>query len=468
MSYNIFYEQYAPLFELNNEAVIKNTFQEIFELLVSGKRMVRSKRGVFTQIVKKHVNSKSQKIRKWAYHCACFYQDESVCQSIIEQLKTEYNKENIIWALTALSVNYDDNIKLKQCVGRRHDEFVETISANYLTDALVLFGGMVSINPNTILLTNNSADLAALTKIYAYKELVYDKYPNVTESIIKELTKNDDSYVREYAYWSEVLGGVKDKILDESEDLDVGVRKWQIAAQIIKGDVDFIASALKPLALCPQKIYYDIKIGILRGLNKVSYNRKYIPYINSWFERETDNAIIFSLIDYLLENCYINRDDGTYFDAIKDSLNDQLLDQYIINKIKDNDQYKLSVVRDGESYTLDFNTQEECIMQPINVSGSGNTVAVANDHSSAIVTSTYGENNEFVRLIQEIQVQAKIGLSEEDQKKVTEGISFVESEVKAENPRKTIIKGILDSLKVIKGTVQFASAVAALVKFFES
>lgn len=94
MSYNIFYEQYAPMLESDNTDVIKNALQEIFELLAVGKRMARSKRGIFTQLVGIHVNSKSQKVRKWAYHCACFYQNESVCQSIIKQLKSEHNKEN--------------------------------------------------------------------------------------------------------------------------------------------------------------------------------------------------------------------------------------------------------------------------------------------------------------------------------------------------------------------------------------
>jgi len=467
MSYNIFYEQYASVLNSENDDVVKNALQEIFELLVAGKRMARSKKAIFTQVIEQQVNSKSQKVRKWAYHCACFYQSRSVCQSIKTQLMIEKNSENIIWALTALSVVYDDIIKLKQCVGRRHDEFIETISENYLTDALVLFGGMVKINPKTILLTNNSTDLAALTKIYAYRGLVYDKYTNVTQSIIREMEKNDDPYVREYAYWSQVLGRAKGNFLDVSDDTDIGVRKWQIALQIQNSDEDFVVSALKPLALCPEKIPRDIKNGIMRGLNEVAYNNKYVLYINSWFERENDDSIVILLIDYIIANCYINRQDGTYFDVVKDSLNDPLLVQHIVSKIQNNSQYGLCVIQSGEGYAVDFKMKEEKVMQSINVSGTGNSVAVATDHSSATVLSVANKNSELERLIQEVQNQASVGLSEEDKQKVDEGISFVEAEVKTNSPRMTIIKGILEGLKAIKGTVQFASAVTALIKFFE-
>lgn len=465
MSYNIFYEQYAPMLESDNTDVIKNALQEIFELLAVGKRMARSKRGIFTQLVGIHVNSKSQKVRKWAYHCACFYQNESVCQSIIKQLKSEHNKENIIWALTALSVVYDDVAKLRQCVGRRHEEFVEMISENYLTDSLYLFGGVMDINAKTILLTNNSADLAALTKIYAYRNLTIDKYPDITEEIIREMEKNNDPYVREYAYWAQMLGGAKGNFFNVPDDPDIGARKWQIAIQIQSGDEDFITSALKPVALCPEKIPLDIKNGILRGLNKVVYSSRYVLYINSWVEREPEDVVVYQLIDYIIENCYKNREDGTYFDVIKDFLNDQIFCIYIVNKIENNPRYKLNIIRKSGRYSLDFKTEENKIMNNNYISNSTN-VAIASDQSSATVQNLQHESSELVRLIQEIQNQASKGLSEKDKQKVEESLSFIESETKLENPRKTIIEGVLNGLKAIKGTVQFASAVTALINFF--
>lgn len=467
MSYSISYDQFASLLNSNDENVVKAALQEIFELLVAGKRMVRSKKVAFTQIVEIHVNSKSQKVRKWAYHCACFYQNESVCQSIKRQLDNEHNTENIIWALTALSVVYDDAFKLKKCVGRRHDEFVEQISENYLNDALILFGGTVRIDPGAILAKNNSADLAALAKIYAYRGLVYDKYPDVTQSIIRELEQNEDPYVREYAYWAQALGLAKGDYFNSLDDSDAGVRKWQIALQIQNGDEDFVVSALKVPAMYPEKISLDVKIGIIRGLNSIEYNKKYVPFIFSWFGREIEYTIVFQLIDYMIANCFANRDDGTFYDAIKDSLSDDLLVFHIIGKIESNPQCDLSVSQHGERYVLDFKTKGERIVQNINITGSGNTVAVADRNSQAIALSPPGENRELERLLQEVRKQAEDGLSEEDKEKVNEGVSAIAAEAKADNPKKTVIKAILESLRVIQGTVQFASAVAALIKFFE-
>lgn len=470
MSYSITYEQYAPLLKPDNsEDVVKNAFQEIFESLVVGRRMARSKRKAFIQDVGTHVNSKSSKVRKWAYHCACFYQDELVLKLIQTQLAKEKSVENIIWALTALSVKYDNIVELKQCVGQRHDEFAETISENYLIDALILFGGVVEINPHTILSTSNSADLAALTKIYAYNELVRDKYPDVTVSIIQELEKSDDPYVREYAYWSQALRGTKGDFLTIPDDADIGVRKWQIAIQIQNGDEDFVVSSLKPLGLCPEKIPQDIKIGIIRGLNMIAYSEKYVPCINSWFERETNDSVVILLIDLIVANCYMNKNDGTYFDVVKDSLEDRMLAIHIVKKIEDNPQYKLCVSKRGEKYTLDFKKEEGITVldQGIHVEGTGNSVAVANDNSTATVISRHQENCELDELIKAVQNQARECLSEEDKKTVDEGLSFIESEAKSGSPRKTIVKGILDSFKAIKGTVQFASAVAALIEFFK-
>lgn len=106
-------------------------------------------------------------------------------------------------------------------------------------------------------------------------------------------------------------------------------------------------------------------------------------------------------------------------------------------------------------------------MQSINIYGERNTIAAAADHSSATVTTSCEEVSELAKLIQNVKNEARVGLSEGDKQKVDEGLSFVESETKENSPRKTIIKMTLDGLKAIKGTVQFASAVAALIKFFE-
>lgn len=471
----ITYDQFIPLLRSQNENTVKNALQEIFESLVKGNRIERTKVSLIKQDIRRLVNSTSKKVRKWAYHCAVLYHDDIICESIKANLMTEQTRDNIIWALMALSATYDDEYKLRQCAGKRHDEFMERISNQYIRDALVLFGGVVSINPKTILLTNNSADLEALTQIYAYDGLVHGRYPEVTESVIREIQTHDDSRVREYAYWAQVLRNVKSQIDCTQEDLEPGVRKWQIALQIENGGQDFVVSALKPLSMCPNRISLDIKSGVIRGLNNIPYAINYVPYIGSWFTFETEETIVFQLLDYFIVNCSSNKDDGTFFYAIKDSLTDEALSKYIIDKIESDAKYGLEIIRKGEKFVLDYISKGDHVMQNFNVSGSGNvlttgsgnTIAAANDHSSATVTAPASEVNELAKLIEEVRAQAKAELSKEDQEKVEGALSAIEEEVKSEHPKKSFIKMLLDGLGNIKNAVQFGAALTTLVQFFE-
>lgn len=467
MSYVIPYEQYIPLLETENENTVKDTFQQLFELLVSGRRIPRSYNNFFKSKIEHHINSKSQKVRKWAYHCACFYYNDSIHSLILKQLMIEKNCENIIWALTALSIVYDNEEELKKCSGKRHEEFMEIISKNYLNDALYLFGGVIIINPNTILLTNNSADLAALSKIYAYKNLVKDKYSAITEPVIQEIKQSDDPYVREYAYWALTLNYANSKFQYSKDDPNDDVRKWQISLQIKTGDEDFIISSLKPVASCPQKVTLNIKEGIIRGLSEINYNSNFVPYVGSWFNGEEDEPILFKLIDYIIDNCFKNKNDGTYFDILKDSLNDSLLCDYIVKKIKNSSKYNLTISKIDEIPIINFEKMEGVNMQNINISGSGHNVAVATDNSSAIINQFSNDDDLLLELIQEVRKQTTNDFSKEEKEKILDALSFIESEAKSKTPKKTIIKTLLDGIKTIKGTVQFGAALANLINFFD-
>lgn len=466
MSYIIPYEPYIPLLQSNNEDTIKNAFQKIFELLVVGNRLSRNNVVHFKNDISFHIKSHSTKIRKWAYHCACFYYNQDIHGLILEQLKFESSTENIIWALTALSIVYDSEEKLRKCAHNRHDEFMKTISKNYLKDALFLFGGVIDINPNTILTTNNSADLAALSKIYAYGNLVSNKYPNITEAVIQEMRQNSDPYVREYSYWALSLHGTKNDQFDLNDDKDDGVRKWQISLQIKSNNEDFIISTLKPLACCPYKISLNIKLGILIGLSDIKYNFNFVSYICSWFNYEEEEPVLFKLIDYILCNCFENKDDGTYFDIIKDSLNDKILCDYITKKIASNPAYHLVLSYNNDNPVINFKKLEGSNVQNFNISGSGNNVAVATDNSSATINQPPKNDDLLIKLIDEVRQQTNNDFSKEEKEKILEVLSFIESEMASKSPKKPIISALLDGLKAIKGTVQFSAALVNLINFF--
>lgn len=469
MSYLIFYDQYAPLLSAQNEDIVKNAFQELFEHFVRGARIAKTQKGLLIDRISTHINSKSQKVRKWTYHCACFYQNDFLLDSIKRQLKTERDTENIMWALTALSRRYDNENCLRECAGGRHEEFMTSISKEYLRDALVLFGRVDNMNPSTVLETNNSADLLALTKIYAYNTLVPNKYPMITQEVIRELVESSDPGVREYAYWAQVVGMSDGRADFSSDDSVEEVRKWQIAMQIQDNGEDFVVSALRPLSLCPEKVSLQIKAGVLRGLKTIPYSEAYARLLFDWYDEEENDFIEILLLDYMLANCYNNRDEGTFYDALRDALKDEKHRQYIQKRVIDNSQFKLKVIGNTDTIDLLLEDREVLVMTNISVSGNNNSLAVAQDGSEATSTINCNTMNEskLNRIIEDIKKYSEESLSAEDQRKVKESIAFIEEEIKKSRPNKTVMQSVLSGLRAIKGSVQFAAAVTSLIKFLQ-
>lgn len=470
MSYLLPYARYGVYLKSNENGIVKETYQQLFEQLIKGYSFNRTDIKHLKNRIREHVISPSQKVRKWACHCACFYSDDDIFNKIEKSLSQETEVETILWELTALSIKYDSEESLKRCVGKRHDEFCSIISKNYLTDALYYFGRSVAMNPDTILRNNNSSDLAALTKIYAYKPLTIDKYDNVTQDHITELMHHDDPYVREYAYWALLRRPSSLNVLDDIPDPVLTVRKHQIANQIQLGDREFIISALKPLSKCPDKIEYEIKIGILTGLKTVEYDIKYVPYICNWSTLESNYSVLVQIIDYMFVHVEENKEDGTYFDVLKDFLKDSDLSKFVVSMIKESNPCPLVLEEKNEKYLLDYKKEEEPKMYfknegIIGNNNSGNTLNNAKGGSTILNNLDRTSIGELDRLCQEV-INKSEALSDEDKEKVNEAVDYVKSESQSEKPKKTVIKSVLDGLAAIKGTLDFGKALAELIKFF--
>lgn len=69
-------------------------------------------------------------------------------------------------------------------------------------------------------------------------------------------------------------------------------------------------------------------------------------------------------------------------------------------------------------------------------------------------------------LISDIKVAAQ-GLSAADAESLNENLEVIEEEAKSEKPRKSFIKTAINGIKAIKGTAEFAAAVAALIQFIQ-
>lgn len=93
-------------------------------------------------------------------------------------------------------------------------------------------------------------------------------------------------------------------------------------------------------------------------------------------------------------------------------------------------------------------------------------VNIANDNSTINATNTVNkiDSTKLSELIQVIRDSAG-SLSKDEEELLASNLEVIEEEATAPNPRKGFIKTAILGLKTIKGTAEFAAAVATLVQF---
>ena len=74
------------------------------------------------------------------------------------------------------------------------------------------------------------------------------------------------------------------------------------------------------------------------------------------------------------------------------------------------------------------------------------------------------DTTQLEKLIQAVRETAD-GLSNEDTEILKSNLEVLEEEVKSKNPRKGFVKTAVSGLKMLKGTAEFAAAIAALIQF---
>jgi len=94
-------------------------------------------------------------------------------------------------------------------------------------------------------------------------------------------------------------------------------------------------------------------------------------------------------------------------------------------------------------------------------------VNIANDNASILATNTVGiDITRLEELIQAVRKTAD-GLSEDDAEILKSNLEVIEEEVKSEKPRKGFLKTAVSGLKMLKGTAEFAVAIATLIQFIQ-
>lgn len=89
--------------------------------------------------------------------------------------------------------------------------------------------------------------------------------------------------------------------------------------------------------------------------------------------------------------------------------------------------------------------------------------------SSTVNASIYNgvDQGKLQELLNSLTSKSKIGLSDEELDTVSESVELIQQEMKSDKPKKSILRGVLTTLKGVKGTAEFLAALAALTQFVQ-
>jgi len=106
----------------------------------------------------------------------------------------------------------------------------------------------------------------------------------------------------------------------------------------------------------------------------------------------------------------------------------------------------------------------------INVYG-GNVQINPDVQNSTINQNNYNSGlnvNEILSLIEAVKKATPSNLSEDEAESLSDSLSIIESEVSSSAPKKSFLRNAVVALKAIKGTAEFAAAVATLIQFVQT
>lgn len=134
-----------------------------------------------------------------------------------------------------------------------------------------------------------------------------------------------------------------------------------------------------------------------------------------------------------------------------------------------NDRVVMVLIRHIERYLTKIGIDmglDEKVTYSIKVENG--QVNIANDNSTINATNSVNKVDieKLAKLIEVIKSSAG-GLLKEDEEILISSLDVIKEEAKAPNPRKNFLKTAIFGLQTIKGTVEFAAAVTALIQFIQ-
>lgn len=140
-----------------------------------------------------------------------------------------------------------------------------------------------------------------------------------------------------------------------------------------------------------------------------------------------------------------------------------------VDRIKGfNNRFVMILIRHIESYLtkvgIDMGLDEKIVY---NVTVRDGQAIIASDNAVVNATNAVSVNSEdLLKLIEAVR-DCSASLSPEDQASAQESLEVIEAEASSDKPKKSMLKTAIAVLKGIKGTVEFATAAAALIEFVQ-
>ena len=135
-----------------------------------------------------------------------------------------------------------------------------------------------------------------------------------------------------------------------------------------------------------------------------------------------------------------------------------------------NERFVLILIRHIEGYLTKIGIEmglDENVNYNITVTNG--QVNVANDNATinALINNAI-DQSELLRLINEVKKAKTSEFSTEEIESINGSLELIESELKQEYPRKSIVHAAMTALKAIKSTVEFSAATATLIQFIST
>ena len=134
-----------------------------------------------------------------------------------------------------------------------------------------------------------------------------------------------------------------------------------------------------------------------------------------------------------------------------------------------NDRVVMVLIRHIESYLTKIGIDmgiDEKITYSITVSNG--QVNIANDNATITATNNAGVDlAQLETLIQNVRSAAS-DVDGEDAEVLSDSLEVIEEQIKTKSPKKGFIKTAITGIRAIKGTAEFAAAVAALIQFIQT